>query len=438
MEGKTTFWDLLDEYSIRIPEIQRDYAQGRDNAVDIRNNFLESIKHSLDSNGEIELDLNFVYGTAKKGGLFTPIDGQQRLTTLYLLHIYILLLLETIDTSTNSRIKKFTYATRDSASRFCEKLSSKYVLGDISVLSSVQKISTVIMNNNWFSSSWKNDPTIRSMLNMLDSIHSLFKDSDVSKYYDILTGREDYDCPIYFYFLDLGNYNLEDSIYIKLNARGKDLTCYENFKAKLSKFISDRIGSPSEDYIARLDGNWSDVFWNFREPETKLYDEKIMNLFINYVINDYAAHMVTTGKDAIRSELTEVIGYSQLEFINRFQRFEDKWDGYKVIQSFINLFELFDLITIGSRQRLFAPGNKYFDEEHLFQWFIESNDNEKADSKTSISYTTRIQADAYLGFILTNKAKIDEDNEFGKVYSNNNIVSYENAESVLEALEVCN
>lgn len=64
MEGneKITFWELLDEYSIEIPVIQRDYAQGRENVEDIRNNFLESIKNALDT--KTDLDLNFVYGSA--------------------------------------------------------------------------------------------------------------------------------------------------------------------------------------------------------------------------------------------------------------------------------------------------------------------------------------------------------------------------------------
>ena len=37
MEGneKITFWELLDEYSIEIPVIQRDYAQGRENVEDM-------------------------------------------------------------------------------------------------------------------------------------------------------------------------------------------------------------------------------------------------------------------------------------------------------------------------------------------------------------------------------------------------------------------
>ncbi|WP_026489164.1 DUF262 domain-containing protein [Butyrivibrio sp. XBB1001] len=411
MEGKTTFWELLNEYSVEIPVIQRDYAQGRDNVEDIRNNFLESIKEALDTRAG--LDLNFVYGTVK-GNVFTPIDGQQRLTTLFLLHVYIMIALgKKMDSGANKRIRKFTYETRTTSRDFCKNLVGEtLVIRNSGQISDVIKISEEIKNNNWFSSSWKNDPTIKSMLTMLDSIHELFKTANLSDYYMLLTGNADDDCPLYFYFLDLGEYNLEDSIYIKLNARGKDLTCYENFKARLSKYITDEIDTPKDDYIAKLDGEWSDVFWAFREPETKLYDDKIMNLFMNYMINEYAAHMVTVGRDAVRAELRDVIGYSQLEFINRFHGYNAKWDGQKVADSFVDIFDLFDLMTDGKKQRLFADGNKYFEENQLFKWVIENNDTEKAESKLGISYTTRIQADAYFGFILNNRSEISKPEEF--------------------------
>ena len=91
-------------------------------------------------------------------------------------------------------------------------------------------------------------------VNMLDSIHEIFKGEDYEDFFEKLTDDDEDSYIIYFYFLDLGEYNLGDSIYIKLNARGKDLTNYENFKAKLSKYITDEIGTPKDDYIAKLDG----------------------------------------------------------------------------------------------------------------------------------------------------------------------------------------
>ena len=412
IKDKTTFWELLEEYEIEIPVIQRDYAQGRDNEIDIRNNFLESIKEALEN--KTDLDLNFVYGS-KSNGKFIPIDGQQRLTTLYLLHLYILIVLEkNMSKGSNMRITKFSYETRASSKDFCKKLTSeKLTIQSGKTFNEVECLSKEITNNNWFSSSWRYDPTIKSMLNMLDAIHRFFRFSNLNEFYDLLTGNSDYDCPLFFYFLDLGEYNLNDSIYIKLNARGKDLTCYENFKAKLSKYINDEISEPEDDYIAKLDGKWSDVFWQFRDSDTKLYDEKIMNLFVNYMINEYAAYMKTVGRDPIRDEIKTVMSYSHLEFINHFKDFNDKWDNNRVIDSFINAFLLFDLITNEKELIAFVPNNPYFDEKRLFRYVIDNKETEK-ESKTGISYPTRVLADAYFGFVLTNRNHIDNSEEFGE------------------------
>lgn len=74
--------------AIEIPIIQRDYAQGRTSkeVTRIRIRFLTSLYEALTNNSPIKLD--FVYGEIKEKKLI-PLDGQQRLTTLFLLHWYI-------------------------------------------------------------------------------------------------------------------------------------------------------------------------------------------------------------------------------------------------------------------------------------------------------------------------------------------------------------
>lgn len=90
-ENKTTFWNFLKENEIEIPIIQRDYAQGRLGKEYLRQGFLSNLKDALDEkNNEAELKLDFVYGSVEND-ILQPLDGQQRLTTLWLLHWYIAL-----------------------------------------------------------------------------------------------------------------------------------------------------------------------------------------------------------------------------------------------------------------------------------------------------------------------------------------------------------
>ena len=101
----------------------------------------------------------------------TPLDGQQRLTTLFLLHYYAAKK-ECVDGNEYAFLKNFSYETRYSARDFCDLLVNKYEP------SFEQKISEEIIDQAWFPLDWAKDPTISSMLVMLDSIHDEFKDTE--------------------------------------------------------------------------------------------------------------------------------------------------------------------------------------------------------------------------------------------------------------------
>ena len=100
MNTKHTFLTLCNKYDkIEVPIIQRDYAQGREtpDVIRLRKKLIdEFLINALVENQKIELD--FVYGSIliekkdeDKKKIFIPLDGQQRLTTLYLLHFFVAL-----------------------------------------------------------------------------------------------------------------------------------------------------------------------------------------------------------------------------------------------------------------------------------------------------------------------------------------------------------
>lgn len=247
-----SFWQFLEKYKIEIPIIQRDYAQGRKGKEELRRSFFTNLKEALDNNKELKLD--FVYGAINNNTL-TPLDGQQRLTTLWLLHWYVALRAGKLkETETQEKLKKFSYETRVSSREFCEQLCN-YKNFECFQCKEDSKIVKFITNQTWFYSAWKQDPTIQSMLRMLsgtketdksgndfiDGIEELFdgvKDlKDFTEYWNILSGD---DCPIAFYHLPLENFGLSDDLYIKMNARGKQLTDFENLKADLIGYIQER------------------------------------------------------------------------------------------------------------------------------------------------------------------------------------------------------
>lgn len=264
-----SFYELLESNKIEIPIIQRDYAQGRKDKKKIRENFLTALYDSINKEEKIMLD--FVYGSNTDDS-FQPLDGQQRLTTLFLLHWYAALkegkLLNEKDT-----LIKFTYETRISSRDFCNSL----IKNNIDLKEDIPPSETII-DSPWFYLSWKNDPTIDAMLRTIDGIHLKFYKTQ--NLWHKLTSKE-FDL-IRFYHVELENIGLTDDLYIKMNARGKLLSTFENFKAGFEKVIRDEKWEHYSDFTKsfafKIDTTWTDLFWkHFRKDNT------VDSSFVNFI-----------------------------------------------------------------------------------------------------------------------------------------------------------
>ena len=249
---------------IEIPLIQRDYAQGRtdDRVSRIRENFLDALHDAV--TGVERLGLDFIYGEVRAGTLH-PLDGQQRLTTLFLLHWYLASLTGHLDD--NARWTEFAYATRPSARRFCERLVEN-------PLPAGPSPTRWIVDQPWYLYVWRNDPTVQSMLVMLDAIHRRFSGDDLDAAWSRL--MDPAEPAIWFHLLPIDDMGSAEDLYIKMNSRGKPLTDFETFKAQLLKALE---ASPRADELAhRMDGPWADVMWQLRGRDN-LFDEEFLNYF---------------------------------------------------------------------------------------------------------------------------------------------------------------
>lgn len=251
---------------IIIPIIQRDYAQGRDNpdVARVRERFIEALYKAVT---EKPITLDFVYGDIDKEGNMTPLDGQQRLTTLFLLYWYAAKYAakkENILKDNDAFLKKFSYETRYSARNFCHKLV------DYNPEFKEDCLSKEIIDQEWFPLDWNNDPTIRSMLVMLDAIHNRFK--DVTDLWNKLKER----C-ITFYFLPIKDMGLTDELYIKMNSRGKPLTLFEHFKAELEREIRNIDDELADKIMRKIDIDWTDLLWKYRNSNTGSLDDNIID-----------------------------------------------------------------------------------------------------------------------------------------------------------------
>ncbi len=248
--------------SIEVPMIQRDYAQGRRTIGinRIRKKFL-AVLHGALTGDSYSVRLDFVYGDVTDGKLI-PLDGQQRLTTLFLIHWYIAKK-ENVPPEQYAFLRNFTYRTRPSSARFCEKLLE--VAPDFKH----DTISDWLADQSWYLLSWEHDPTIASMLTMLDDIHATFKDE--SNLWDRITASDN--PPISFFFLALDDMGLTDSLYIKMNSRGKPLTEFEHFKADFEGMLKGVSESLCNEFIHKVDKDWLDMLWSYRGDDDAIDDE---------------------------------------------------------------------------------------------------------------------------------------------------------------------
>ena len=250
---------------IEIPIIQRDYAQGRtnDEVNRIRERFLDSMFHAII--GKRNLTLDFVYGDVCSNGVLTPLDGQQRLTTLFLMHWYIAKK-EKIEITEYEFLNCFSYATRFSSRDFCQELV-KY-----SPDFSQEELSVAIKDQAWYPFEWKNDPTIQSMLVMIDAIHKKFNNHS-GLWESLVTNKN-----ISFYFLPLTEMGLTDDLYIKMNSRGKPLTPFEHFKAEFEELIKSISEELPMEINHKFDIDWTDMLFPFR-GDNNIIDDEFMRYF---------------------------------------------------------------------------------------------------------------------------------------------------------------
>ena len=247
---------------IEIPRIQRDYAQGRETAdvKKVRARFLGALKKALATNCSLTLD--FVYGDVE-GTALVPLDGQQRLTTLFLLHWYAVRKCS-VDFEEYEFLSRFSYSVRFSARDFCKALVKNIMDVEDGCISEQLK------DKAWFPMEWKNDPTIHGMLVMLDAIEREFADmDDLWKRLDLIN----------FYFLPLKEMGLSDELYIKMNSRGKPLTDFEHFKAEFEEMIKETDEALANDFNHRMDIEWADLLFPFR-GENNIIDDEFMRYFM--------------------------------------------------------------------------------------------------------------------------------------------------------------
>ena len=407
--NQINFKQLLNRHQrIEIPITQRDYAQGRLTEEEVRKEFLTALYVALllpPEDKSLPLNLDFIYGSVEgeNDTRFLPLDGQQRLTTLFLLHWYLAWkdgnqdqFFEMFRPNGNGH-SKFSYSVRPSSTEFFDMLM-KFTPEPSP--DNVESLEILVTDQPWYFRRWRLDPTIQSSLIMLDAIHTRFHDSE-----GFFSRLVDTERPaITFQLLDLDNFGLSDDLYIKMNARGIPLTAFENFKARFKQVLENQFGEetrtignqslPIDEYFAiHMDTKWADFFWRYRDKNTNLYDDAVMNLFraVALVTRNPMSETKTYQDDlsSLRDKLIK----------STYSNFDTKgWLDSNLSETIILLLDTWSAEETDFATQL--PNEKYFDEKSLF---------EKAIRDPNLSFVEMIQFAAYIEFVRKHENDIDSD-----------------------------
>lgn len=224
---------------IRVPRIQRGYVQGRENGKGeaIRAEFVPALLAAIFRGKPLSLD--FLYGVAVEDKrvadrCLMPLDGQQRLTTLALLAWLC---------GKWRKEWRFAYESRRIPGMFMEGLLN-------SAPPETGKASEIVRKEGWFLPVWENDPTVAGMLRMLDALDAGIGGRD--------RAAADFGTITFLLHGIDGTVETFDHIFRKMNARGKELSPWENLKAMLDKHVPQTL---ADEWREKVDGDWPEIIW---------------------------------------------------------------------------------------------------------------------------------------------------------------------------------
>lgn len=265
-----TLYNLLNDALI-VPDYQRDYAQGRENDLKIEDTRIQFVQDIIAASlGKRFVHTGLIYGSSNyslKG--FVAVDGQQRLTTIFLYHLYILKL-STSNDNLKERLHNFGWFGRIYASEFTEFL--------FELNWKIRKDQTfrefIKAAQNYFKV-WEKDPTVVNMQNMLDEIHRQFSKLFLSDeaVCEVRNNLVSTGCQLVFDYLKLED-GTDEFQYQKMNSRGRDLTTYELFKQKLQS-----VANLPESFKSKMDNEWLIFFDRISQEksEAEVYYQNFIN-----------------------------------------------------------------------------------------------------------------------------------------------------------------
>lgn len=234
--------------------IEKDYKEQKANSKNIDESTLDSMSPEIRelvmrslSEKKVFSNIGFIYAYSGEGDVSSKyflIDGQQRITTMYLLLLAVSIKnkKQTVFRNTyfNHQITKVDYKVREAAHDFLVEFV-EFLLegGDIKQ----------VVEQSWYYTLYVSDKTIQSLIANYKVIQDFVNQSDMD-----LSFIED---NIELFYFDTSKSEQGEELYIYMNSRGESVQSNENIKAQLLEGLSEVVKHEK----GKLWEEWQNFFW---------------------------------------------------------------------------------------------------------------------------------------------------------------------------------
>ena len=265
---------LCEDNKIVIPDLQRDYCWGRDAWIKTEKRFSDLVSSFVErlfdlyseTSGRGMQTLGLIYGYEQPKCHIQICDGQQRLTTLFLLLGYVNVKAGRIFSdylmSKEEREDDFEphlqYSVRESTLYFLSDLTKEVFVEGGTSLDGILKAyrhESGQMFPKWYFGEYELDASIQNMLAALDSIDHVANEKSFNEWKefgDFLLKN------LQFLYYDMGTRSRGDETYVVINTTGEPLSPTENIKPIVIGRIEDAQDKKkcSDEWEEREDWFW--------------------------------------------------------------------------------------------------------------------------------------------------------------------------------------
>lgn len=408
------------EHSIVIPDMQREYCWPSIISEVDDENLVESFVSSLlttheESDTNVQLGLLYAYESPKDE--MQLCDGQQRITTLYLLLVYLHQVVKDEKVKMNiksvlskkagdhfQRENRLKYAIRESTLFFLADLVNEFNMNTNGNIGGC--VIDYIKKQDWYFNEYELDPTIRNMLRALKIIHQKKGKLHDSFAKFVLEKLE-------FLYFDMVNRTYGEEQFVVLNTTGEPLTKTENLKPRFVGNLNDtdkkynNNGKTELRHYADLWESWEKYFWEKRNANHKTADQGF-NEFQRWVYIIEGTNLKTDPKTDndqyvpaqkalanlpfdifdLKEGNTNILDafeefLTALKFIEKDEEIRDRFLFQEKPLSQIQLFEFLPLLCFTKEFESSAADRNY----QRIKQFLKSRAKDENVSKSSITST---------------------------------------------------